>query len=183
MLGPGGFGPCLGRGLDLGHCRSQPDDPPSVRSAWSCSGRCHPLPDRATSPSPHLSPFSAPPPPARGLWLFRETCRSSQIRARGPLASSAWWPGCCSAPRMPLPSSALLDSGPATTPTRTPGGRAPPHAPGAGPPTPADRTPGPPSADVVSQARVLMPLKQDCDSVSPLPALLWSQAHPPDDSE
>lgn len=70
MLGPGAFGPCLGRGLDLGHCRSQPDDPPSVRSAWSCSGRCHPLPDRATSPSPHLSPFSAPLHPPGGFGSF-----------------------------------------------------------------------------------------------------------------
>lgn len=32
---------------------------------------------------------------------------------------------------------------------------------------PADRTPGPPSADVVSQARVLVPLKQDYDCFTP----------------
>lgn len=84
MLGPGAFGPCLGRGLDLGHCRSQPDDPPSVRSAWSCSGRCHPLPDRATSPSPHLSPFSAPPTRQGALALSGDM---SVVTDQGPGAT------------------------------------------------------------------------------------------------
>lgn len=182
MLGPGAFGPCLGRGLDLGHCRSQPDDPPSVRSAWSCSGRCHPLPDRATSPSPHLSPFSAPPPLARGLWLFRETCRSSQIRARGPLASSAWWPGCCSAPRCLCRAQHFST---VVLPPPPPG-----HPVGALLPTPLAQARRPPPTARRAPPPWMWSLRPACScpssrtvTVSLLFALLWSQAHPPDDSE
>lgn len=182
MLGPGGFGPCLGRGLDLGHCRSQPDDPPSVRSAWSCSGRCHPLPDRATSPSPHLSPFSAPPHPPGGFGSFG---RHVGRHRSGP--GGHWHPvrGGQDAAQRPECLCRAQHFSTVVLPPPPPG-----HPVGALLPTPPAQARRPPPTARRAPPPRMWSLRPACScpssrtvTVSPLLALLWSQAHPPDDSE